>query len=145
MAKVFAGFTPEQLGKIDPSLEGKQSDEQQKIIAANPALSARIGKMSTTAQKRLMASGGVVSGFAAGGSPASTMTQAITGDPKKVATQAQVATADPAQVAGGQIAAGTGQAPAQAAQATPTQAAPAAQAQAAPTTPAVSEYIISKV
>lgn len=136
MAKIFSGFTPEQLGKIDPSLEGKQSDEQQMIIAANPALSARLGRMASTAQKKMMAQGGVVSGFAAGGTPASQMTQKITGDPTKVTTKADVVSVDPTQVAGGQIAAGTGQAPAQAAQATTTQAAPAAQAQAAPTTQA---------
>ena len=49
MAKRFAGFTPEQLGKIDPSLKGMQSDEQEKIIAANPALAARVGKMTQMA------------------------------------------------------------------------------------------------
>jgi len=60
MAKRFAGFTPEQLGRIDSSLKGMQSDEQEKIIAANPALAARVGKMARIAQKRV--------GFAAGGS-----------------------------------------------------------------------------
>lgn len=60
MAKRFAGFTPEQLGRIDPSLKGMQSDEQEKIIAANPALAARVGKMTQMAQKRI--------GFAEGGS-----------------------------------------------------------------------------
>ncbi len=61
MAKRFAGFTPEQLGKIDPSLKGMQSDEQEKIIAANPALAARVGKMTQMAQKRIgMAEGGFV-------------------------------------------------------------------------------------
>ena len=69
MAKVFAGFTPEQLGKIDPSLQGLQSDEQQKIIAANPALAARVGKMSEMAQQRVgMAQGGYAKkGYAEGG------------------------------------------------------------------------------
>ena len=61
MAKKFAGFTPEQLGKIDASLQGKQSDEQNAIIAANPALAARVGKMAMAAQKRInMAYGGMV-------------------------------------------------------------------------------------
>ena len=61
MAKRFAGFTPEQLGKIDPSLKGMQSDEQEKIIAANPALAARVGKMTQMAQQRIgMAEGGFV-------------------------------------------------------------------------------------
>lgn len=136
MAKVFAGFTPEQLGKIDPSLEGKQSDEQQKIIAANPALSARLGKLATSAQRKLMAQGGMVTGFAAGGTPASQMTQAITADPKKVTVKADVAGATPAQVAGGQIAAGTGQLQSVAPQATATAAAPATPAQTSPATPA---------
>ena len=69
MAKKFAGFTPEQLGKIDPSLQGKQSDEQNAIIAANPALAARVGKMAMAAQKRInMAYGGMVKkGFNTGG------------------------------------------------------------------------------
>ena len=69
MAKKFAGFTPEQLGKIDPSLQGKQSDEQNAIIAANPALAARVGKMAMAAQKRInMAYGGIVrKGFNEGG------------------------------------------------------------------------------
>lgn len=69
MAKKFLGFTPEQLGKIDPSLQGKQSDEQSKIIASNPALAARVGRMTTLAQKRIqMASGGIVRrGYAPGG------------------------------------------------------------------------------
>jgi len=69
MAKKFAGFTPDQLGKIDPSLQGKQSDEQNAIIAANPALAARVGKMAMVAQKRInMAYGGMVKkGFNTGG------------------------------------------------------------------------------
>lgn len=69
MAKKFAGFTPEQLGKIDSSLQGKQSDEQNAIIAANPALAARVGKMAMAAQKRInMAYGGMVKkGFNTGG------------------------------------------------------------------------------
>jgi hypothetical protein len=69
MNKKFAGFTPEQLGKIDPSLAGKQSDEQSAIIAANPALAARVGKMTLLAKKKIgMAYGGVVSkGFNEGG------------------------------------------------------------------------------
>ena len=137
MAKVFAGFTPEQLGKIDASLAGKQSDEQQKIIAANPALSARLGKMAMTAQKRMMAQGGMVRGFATGGtSSADTMTKAITADPKKVVTAAQVSTVSNADTQAGMIAGGTGQAPAVAQQTAATQAAPAAQATATPLQPA---------
>ena len=69
MAKQFAGFTPDQLGKIDPSLQGMQSDEQQKLIAANPALAARVGKMAEMAQQRIgMAQGGYAKkGYAVGG------------------------------------------------------------------------------
>lgn len=213
MAKVFAGFTPEQLGKIDPSLAGKQSDEQQKIIAANPALSARIGKMATTAQKRMMSQGGAVRGYATGGdidwaawqvaggglppsanpglfqawlngrqnqslqaqidelknqaatastidpadispSPASTMTKAITADPRGLTVKADVAQTDPYAAATGTIGAGTGDAgisyqagttfapsttPAQAATATP-----AAQTTAATAAPSVDQALASQ-
>ena len=71
MAKKFAGFTPEQLGKIIPEMQGMQQDEQAKFLAANPAASARVGKMAETAQKRIgMAYGGMVKrkGYADGGS-----------------------------------------------------------------------------
>ena len=68
MAKVFAGFTPDQLGKIDPILQGVDSDTQQQIIAANPSLAARVGKLSDIAQKKVYAaSGGYIKGYAAGG------------------------------------------------------------------------------
>ena len=61
MAKKFAGFTPDQLGKIIPELQGLQTDEQNAIIASNPGMAARIGKMAMAAQKRIgMAEGGVV-------------------------------------------------------------------------------------
>ena len=70
MAKRFAGFTPEQLGKIVPEMQGMQQDEQAKFLAANPAAASRVGKMAEVAQKRIgMAYGGVVSkGYAEGGS-----------------------------------------------------------------------------
>jgi len=68
MAKVFAGFTPDQLGKIDPILQGVDSDTQQQIISANPSLAARVGKLSDIAQKKVYAaSGGYIKGYAAGG------------------------------------------------------------------------------
>jgi hypothetical protein len=70
MAKRFAGFTPEQLGKIVPEMQGMQGDEQAKFLAANPAAAARVGKMAETAQKRIgMAYGGMVKpkGYAEGG------------------------------------------------------------------------------
>ena len=141
MAKVFAGFTPEQLGKIDASLAGKQSDEQQKIIAANPALSARLGKMAVSAQKRMMSQGGVVRGYATGGEAAGQlgsadkMTAAITTDPKKLTQKADIAMPTAEEIAAGNIAAGTGQV-GPATTATATTAQPAAAAQAAPVTPA---------
>jgi len=62
MAKKFAGFTPEQLGKIDDTLAGKQSDEQMAIIRANPALAARVGKMSLLAQRKISGTQGMQEG-----------------------------------------------------------------------------------
>ena len=83
MAKRFAGFTPEQLGKIVPEMQGMQGDEQAKFLAANPAAAARVGKMAETAQKRIgMAYGGMVKpkGYADGG-PSITMPNGMsTGD-----------------------------------------------------------------
>ena len=70
MAKQFAGFTPEQMGKIIPEMQGMQADEQAKFLAAQPGAAARVGKMAKIAQKRIgMASGGYVNkqGYAAGG------------------------------------------------------------------------------
>jgi hypothetical protein len=70
MAKRFAGFTPEQMGKIVPEMQGMQGDEQAKFLAANPAAAARVGKMAEAAQKRIgMAYGGMVKpkGYASGG------------------------------------------------------------------------------
>lgn len=70
MAKRFAGFTPEQLGKIIPEMQGMQSDEQARYLASQPGAAARVGRMAETAQKRIgMAYGGMVTkqGFAEGG------------------------------------------------------------------------------
>jgi hypothetical protein len=69
MAKRFGGFTPEQLGKIIPEMQGMQADEQAKFLAATPGAAARVGKMSEIAQKRIgMAYGGMVKGgYADGG------------------------------------------------------------------------------
>jgi len=122
MAKRFAGFTPEQLGKIDPSLKGMQSDEQEKIIAANPALAARVGKMTQMAQQRIgMAEGGFVDlesrlraqrrGFTGAGQvmpqmkprPDSPFAQVLTPDPtppvQVAIQQPQMPTGQPATVA----------------------------------------------
>ena len=70
MAKQFAGFTPEQMGKIIPEMQGMQADEQAKFLAAQPGAAARVGKMAKVAQERInMASGGYVNkqGYAPGG------------------------------------------------------------------------------
>lgn len=68
MAKKFAGFTPEQLGKIVPEMQGMQGDEQAKFLASNPAAAARVGKMAEVAQKRItMAEGGYAKGYLTGG------------------------------------------------------------------------------
>lgn len=70
MAKQFGGFTPEQLGKIDPAMAGMQADEQVKYMAANPGVSSRVGNMAQQAKRRIaMANGGVVKkqGYAPGG------------------------------------------------------------------------------
>jgi hypothetical protein len=70
MAKRFAGFTPEQMGKIIPEMQGMQSDEQAKFLASQPGAAARVGKMAELAQKRIgMAAGGMAKkrGYAPGG------------------------------------------------------------------------------
>ena len=68
MAKRFAGFTPEQLGKIVPEMAGMQSDEQAKFLAATPSAAARVNMMSEKARAAIekpigMADGGVVTPF----------------------------------------------------------------------------------
>ena len=61
MAKRFGGFTPEQMGKIIPEMQGMQADEQAKFLASQPGAAARVGKMAEIAQKRIgMAVGGYV-------------------------------------------------------------------------------------
>ena len=68
MAKRFGGFTPEQMGKIVPEMQGMQADEQARFLASQPGAAARVGKMSELAEKRInMAYGGYVKGYAAGG------------------------------------------------------------------------------
>ena len=70
MAKKFAGFTPEQMGKIVPEMQGMQADEQAAYLASQPAAAARVGKMAEVAQKRIgMAYGGMATkkGYAVGG------------------------------------------------------------------------------
>jgi hypothetical protein len=70
MAKRFGGFTPEQMGKIIPEMQGMQADEQAKFLASQPGAAARVGKMAELAQKRIgMAVGGMAKkrGYAPGG------------------------------------------------------------------------------
>tara|TARA_B110000977_G_scaffold200991_1_gene293514 strand:- start:7407 stop:9857 length:2451 start_codon:yes stop_codon:yes gene_type:complete len=63
MAKVFGGFTPEQMGKIVPEMQGMQADEQAKFLAATPSAASRVGMMAEQASKRIgMAQGGYVQG-----------------------------------------------------------------------------------
>ena len=72
MAKRFGGFTPEQMGKIIPEMQGMQADEQAKFLASQPGAAARVGKMAELAQKRIgMAAGGMAKkqGYAEGGLP----------------------------------------------------------------------------
>jgi len=99
MAKRFGGFTPEQMGKIIPEMQGMQADEQAKFLAATPGAAARVGKMTEAAQKRIgMAYGGLVKdGYADGGvvteeEPTASkdfVSEAMT-DPKSLVTKADV-------------------------------------------------------
>jgi hypothetical protein len=68
MALDFAGFTPEQLGRIIPELKGMQVDEQEKFLASNPAAAARVGRLHEMAKTRLsLAKGGYIKAYAPGG------------------------------------------------------------------------------
>ena len=74
MAKVFGGFTPEQMGKIVPEMAGMQADEQQAYIMSQPGAAKRVGKMAEVAMRQLgakampgMAEGGYVKGYVVGG------------------------------------------------------------------------------
>jgi len=94
MAKRFAGFTPEQMGKIVPEMQGMQGDEQAKYLAANPAAAARVGKMAEAAQKRIgMAYGGMVKpkGYADGGQAAMDAAQQKYANAQNELTKAQQA------------------------------------------------------
>jgi len=73
MAKRFGGFTPEQMGKIIPEMQGMQADEQAKFLASQPGAAARVGKMAELAQKRI---GMSPSGYAVGGT-ATLATQSV--------------------------------------------------------------------
>ena len=100
MAKRFGGFTPEQMGKIIPEMQGMQADEQAKFLAATPGAAARVGMMQEQAKARIgMAQGGYMkkSGYAVGGTVEEEEVQtkedligsAIT-DPTKLVTKADV-------------------------------------------------------
>ena len=70
MAKRFGGFTPEQMGKIIPEMQGMQADEQTKFLASQPGAAARVGRMAELAQQRIgMSAGGMAKkqGYAPGG------------------------------------------------------------------------------
>ena len=68
MAMKFGGFTPEQMGKIIPEMQGMQADEQAKFLAATPSAASRVGMMAEQASKRIsMAQGGYVQGYQIGG------------------------------------------------------------------------------
>ena len=61
MAKRFGGFTPEQMGKIIPEMQGMQADEQAKFLAATPGAAARVGMMTMAAQQKIgMSKGGYI-------------------------------------------------------------------------------------
>jgi hypothetical protein len=99
MAKRFGGFTPEQMGKIIPEMQGMQADEQAKFLAATPGAAARVGMMQEQAKARIgMAQGGYMkkSGYAEGGTVEEEVQtkedligSAIT-DPTKLVTKADV-------------------------------------------------------
>jgi len=68
MAMKFGGFTPEQMGKIIPEMQGMQADEQAAFLAASPKAASTLGKMAEVAQKKIsMAQGGYVQGYQEGG------------------------------------------------------------------------------
>lgn len=69
MAKKFGGFTPEQMGKIIPEMQGMQADEQNLFLQSNPGAASRVGKMTQLAQERItMSKGGYMpSGYVEGG------------------------------------------------------------------------------
>ena len=81
MAVTFGGFTPEQLGKIVPEMQGMQSDEQAKFLAATPGAAARVGRMSEVAQRKidgaLKDKGFAEGGLAGGGTQRSVGTPTI--------------------------------------------------------------------
>ena len=64
MAVRFGGFTPDQLGKIVPEMQGMQADEQAKFLAATPGAAARVGRATEIANRRVEEA---AKGFAAGG------------------------------------------------------------------------------
>ena len=134
MAKVFGGFTPEQMGKIVPEMAGMQADEQQAYIMSQPGAAKRVGKMAEVAMRQLgakampgMAEGGYVKGYAIGGTvkpDEEGKTEAVVNstpdniaglveksiqDPTSMTTKTEVETMSDADKASGTIAAGTGE------------------------------------
>lgn len=131
MAKKFAGFTPAQLGRIIPEMQGMQADEARLFLQANPAAARRVGMMSEEAQRRLSArefqEGGTVSktppqtsnpydapaGYTdiidQSQKQSKTVMGQILNDPTKVVATADVATPDDEAVESGKIDPTTGQ------------------------------------
>lgn len=117
MAVTFGGFTPDQLGKIVPEMQGMQADEQAKFLAATPGAAARVGRMSEVAQRKI--DGALKDkGFAAGGlaedeeEPSASkelMTKALT-TPDELITKSTVATTTDEQANAGKIDPSVGQA-----------------------------------
>ena len=117
MAKRFGGFTPEQMGKIIPEMQGMQADEQARFLASQPGAAARVGMMAELAQKRIgtsgimptgvlptgMATGGYVRGYAGGGLTTAVNTaQANVAEKRNALSAAQQALAsDPTMGQGG--------------------------------------------
>ena len=92
MAKKFGGFTPEQMGKIIPEMQGMQADEQAKFLASQPGAAARVGKMAELAQQRIgMAAGGMAKkrGYAPGGLTSAPPPTTFENDYSNPATMAQ--------------------------------------------------------
>ena len=117
MAVTFGGFTPDQLGKIVPEMQGMQADEQAKFLAATPGAAARVGRMSEVAQRKIdgalkdkgFAEGGLAEDEEEPSASKKLMTKALT-TPEDLITKAEVATTTDEQANAGKIDTSVGQA-----------------------------------
>ena len=96
MAKKFGGFTPEQMGKMIPEIQGMQADEQNLFLQANPGAAARVGKMTQLAHERItMSKGGYMTrGYNPGGdvvNPKITANQIYLNDAQQKLSNSQLA------------------------------------------------------